>query len=225
MKGKSKNDYKKSMYKAICFVLGLLVLVIVIFVHNENNVRDNNSTIVESSQSNTDEINYEGIVNPDSDGNIFFVKAYVYIYDEYKGESLNMRVAPNKTSTFIREVPDGSYVKILGFSYEEPTWICVQYDNDIGWVLNKYIFSETTEGPTPPAICRVSFEAEGGLNLRTEPTYYSDKITTLKEGSMVELINADNNYENGYVYARTYDGKSTYGYLLVDYLEPIGRMD
>ena len=63
------------------------------------------------------------------------------------------------------------------------------------------------------------------MNLRTEPTYYSDKITTLKEGSMVELINADNNYENGYVYARTYDGKSTYGYLLVDYLEPIGRMD
>lgn len=49
---------------------------------------------------------------------------------------------------------------------------------------------------------RITYNTPGhaGLNIRSLPTYYSDKIATLKEGTKVTLIEDSNNGKNGYVH-------------------------
>lgn len=68
---------------------------------------------------------------------------------------------------------------------------------------------------------RISYDTPGdaGLNVRSEPTYYSSKIVTLPEGTRVRLIDDYRNGENGYVHI-SFDTISgvTDGWILSAYL-------
>jgi len=68
---------------------------------------------------------------------------------------------------------------------------------------------------------RITYDTPGnaGLNVRSEPTYYSSKLVTLPEGTRVRLIDDYRNGENGYVHI-TFDTiyGVTDGWILSAYL-------
>ena len=68
---------------------------------------------------------------------------------------------------------------------------------------------------------RITYDTPGGagLNVRSEPTYYSSKVVTLPEGTRVRLIDDYRNGENGYVHI-SFDTISgvTDGWILSAYL-------
>ena len=214
---KNNTNHLKSIIIAL-ILISLLYSLILIFLKDPIELNSTEATTKQTSNIKED--------LPDYVHKIMVGECYVDVYDEYAGEPLNMRLGPGKDYPLITTVPDGSDVSLLGFSYNSTDWICVQYNNFRGWVLNKYIFSKdstTYSSFNYGQYARVSFStpSHAGLNMRDNPTSTSNKIGTLKEGSIVFIKEAYSESDNGYI-AVSYNSTNNTVYVLAKHLTYIG---
>jgi uncharacterized protein YgiM (DUF1202 family) len=145
----------------------------------------------------------------------------------------NMRVAPDRYSTVITQVPGGQPLTILGKN-EDGTWYNVRTsDGRTGWMLAELLASSVGDitavysaTPMPPQRLgelgtRARVRAPAGVNLRRGPDATFPAIGIVSDGTLVDLI-ARSPYMNGWI---KINAGGTVGWLSLLALETQAYMD
>ena len=123
-----------------------------------------------------------------------------------QGEGLRLRAAPSDQGAVITSAHRGDIVVVLEQVGE---WYKVDYGTQVGYMATDYVYlSKSVENDLGYAKVTTS---SGSLNLRAAPGTDSAKVSSLPNGSVVNLIG----FQNGW-YHVTYDGQT--GYASSDYL-------
>lgn len=156
--------------------------------------------------------------------------------------NVNMRTAPDQNAQLIYQVPPDQILSILGRN-EASDWLHIRLGNgETGWmradllgVVSNDIRARYDVTPLPPQRFgslgnRAQVITAQGANLRTAPDTGFGIMTTLPQGTMVELlarspyspwvkVNANNAV--GWVALITLETQSVIGFLPVDYSAPL----
>jgi len=99
------------------------------------------------------------------------------------GGVLNVRSAPNTGAGIIGTVPNGTRVTILG---EQNGWYQINLDGRNGWVSGNFVRFVPTTGTVATA--------GGNLNMRSAPNATASIITTIPNGTRLDITDIAGNF-------------------------------
>lgn len=160
-----------------------------------------------------------------------------YVYEKYiriagditykkTTHNLNMRWAPSTSNGIITTIPKGTTVKVITSSNE---WDKVYYSGEVGFCSNDYLVSSSSSNTSDNSNSSsasnsiTSMNKEGQvkgvasndtLNVRSETNASSSVITTLKNGTIVQVIGQDTKTQ---WYKIKYNNKT--GYVHNEYIK------
>ncbi len=118
-------------------------------------------------------------------GNVISYRATSYNYNPSESDkygtvsissgNLNLRSAPDTSSSVVASLPNGTRVKLIGIS---GYWYKVSCDYGTGYVASNYISGVTG----------VINGSDGSLNLRSEATSSSTLIIAIPNGTVVDIV-------------------------------------
>lgn len=132
---------------------------------------------------------------------------------EISASALAVREGPSTSYKSVAYVSKGTKVTILG---KQGDWFKIKYNNTLGWASGKYI---NIKAETPPATGASA--PSGGivtspvLNLRSGPSTSNEKISTLKKGNQVKILEQKDGW------FRIESGGVT-GWVSGKYVQPVG---
>lgn len=108
------------------------------------------------------------------------------VYYVYADGGLNMRESPSTSGNRLCTIPNGT---ALVPSAWENGWAMVEYDGMVGWVSGDYLFT------VPPTLHEIRYvQAEGGLNMRAEPSTDGKKILSIPNHAKVTVYHRDSDW-------------------------------
>lgn len=159
----------------------------VYYIDQDGNLVDGNGNIIGNVHDGgyfQDEGGNTVIISPigpngSPDNSSEYVEGDASYYFVHAGSGLNLRDEPDGSR--IANIPNGYPVRVLGWKGE---WAYVAYDssNDtsLGWVNGSYLSGDPAINPT-----KYYVHADGGLNMRSQPSTSGSRILTIPEGEVV----------------------------------------
>lgn len=180
------------------------------------------------------------ISNPDETHDPYDIHAdaHFLIANTPAGAGVVMRDLPDPSGTNLGTINEGSVVTAInGYSSMDNGYVWVSFkDRGInGWVLAQYMYPTNPysdygysgESLTETMHGRVCFStpADAGINMRAQPAAQSDLLTTLHEGTVVDILQSYDPSNNGYIkigYDHPQAGEYYNGWVLASYIEFYG---
>lgn len=154
-------------------------------------------------------------LSPDDSGSY---SQTAYISTDTPGNAgVNLRSEPSAYSEALAVLAEGTQLTVTDRTQNDYTYC---YVNGVyGWILTGYITGTTGSsqqivGDDIVGTARISTETPGnaGVNLRSEPSTYSNGLGVIAEGTLIRYTNRT---EKGYTYCLV---NGTYGWILTQYI-------
>lgn len=177
--------------------------------------------------------NGETLVITGKDGEWYQINYYGktgYVYEKYaeiKGdilfrtttENLNLRKTMNTSSEVLGVIPKNTTVKVLSSSNG---WSRVYYNGKFGYCYSSYLVSNTNNNTSSITTLNkegkvINVASNDTLNVRSLPNTSGSVITTLTNGTKVQIIGQDTQTK---WYKISYNGKT--GYVSNSYISIVG---